>query len=69
MSFTVEEINLICVALGDTKDDTINNLFEMIPDMNDNDMVSLAERVVGKLDGITEQEFTEKNFKEDFSEE
>lgn len=69
MSFTVEEINLICVALGDTKDETINNLFEMIPDMNDNDMVSLAERVVGKLDGITEQEFTEQNFKEDFSEE
>ncbi len=68
MSFTVEEINLICVALGDTKDETINNLFEMIPDMNDADMVSLAERVVGKLDGITEQEFTEQNFKEDFSE-
>ena len=40
----------------------------MIPDMNDADMVSLAERVVGKLDGITEQEFTEQNFKEDFSE-
>ena len=69
MSFTVEEINLICVALGDTKDDTINNLFDMIPDMDDADMVSLAERVVGKLDGITEQEFTEQNFKEDFSEE
>ena len=68
MSFTVEEINLICVAIGDTKDDTINNLFEMIPDMNDDDMVAIAERVVGKLDGITEQEFRERNFKEDFSE-
>ena len=68
MSFTVEEINLICVAIGDTKDDTINNLFEMIPDMNDNDMVAIAERVIGKLDGMTEQEFRELNFKEDFSE-
>ena len=68
MSFTVEEINLICIALGDTKDDTINNLFEMIPDMNDDDMVAIAERVVGKLDGMTEQEFRERNFKEDFSE-
>ena len=68
MSFTVEEINLICVAIGDTKDDTINNLFEMIPDMNDDDMVAIAERVVGKLDGMTEQEFSERNFKEDFSE-
>ena len=68
MSFTVEEINLICVAIGDTKDDTINNLFEMIPDMNDDDMVAIAERVVGKLDGMTEQEFRERNFKEDFSE-
>ena len=68
MSFTVEEINLICVAIGDTKDDTINNLFEMIPDMNDSDMVTIAERVVGKLDGMTEQEFRERNFKEEFSE-
>jgi len=68
MSFTVEEINLICVAIGDTKDDTINNLFEMIPDMNDNDMVGIAERVIGELDGMTEQEFRERNFKEDFSE-
>ena len=68
MSFTVEEINLICIALGDTKDDTINSLFEMIPDMNDDDMVAIAERVVGKLDGMTEQEFRERNFKEDFSE-
>ena len=68
MSFTVEEINLICVAIGDTKDDTINNLFEMIPDINDNDMVAIAERVIGKLDGMTEQEFRERNFKEDFSE-
>ena len=68
MSFTVEEINLICIALGNTKDDTINNLFEMIPDMNDDDMVAIAERVVGKLDGMTEQEFRELNFKEDFSE-
>ena len=68
MSFTVEEINLICVAIGDTKDDTINNLFEMIPDMNDDDMITIAERVVGKLDGMTEQEFRERNFKEEFSE-
>ena len=68
MSFTVEEINLICVAIGDTKDDTINNLFEMIPDMNDDDMVAIAERVIGKLDGMTEQEFRERNFKEEFSE-
>jgi len=68
MSFTVEEINLICIAIGNTKDDTINNLFEMIPDMNDDDMITIAERVVGKLDGMTEQEFSERNFKEDFSE-
>ena len=35
---------------------------------NDNDMVAITERVVGKLDGMTEQEFSERNFKEDFSE-
>lgn len=65
MNFTVEEINMICIALGDTKDDTINSLFEMIPNMKDKDMIDIAERVVGKLDGMTEKEFIKFNFKED----
>lgn len=68
MSFTVEEINLICIAIGDTKGDTVDNLFEMIPNISDDDMVVLVERVVGKLDRMTEKEFLERNFKEDFSE-
>ena len=59
---------MICVALGDTKDDTINNLFEMIPNMKDKDMIDIVERVVGKFDGMSEQEFREQNFKEFFSE-
>lgn len=68
MSFTVEEINLICIAYGDTKGDTVNNLFEMIPNISEDDMVALVECVIGKLDGMTEKEFLERNFKEDFSE-
>ena len=68
MSFTVEEINLICVGVVDTKDNIINNLFEMIPNMKDKDMIDIAERVVGKLDGMNEQEFIEQNFKDNFSE-
>ena len=56
MSFTVEEINFICIALGKTRAETVSNIFEMLPDINDTDMKTIAERVIGKLDHITDDE-------------
>ena len=68
MSFTVEEINFICIALGKTRADTISNIFEMLLDIHDADMKIIAERVICKLDGITDKEYAEFNFSEDFAE-
>ena len=68
MNFTVEEINFICIALGKTREETVSNIFEMLPDIHDADMKIIAERVIGKLEVITDEEYTEFNFSENFSE-
>ena len=68
MSFTVEEINFICIALGKTREETVSNIFEMLPDIHDADMKTIAERVIGKLDGITDDEYAKFNFSENFVE-
>ena len=68
MSFTVEEINFICIALGKTREETVSNIFEMLPDIHDADMKTIAERVIGKLEKITDEEYVEFNFSENFAE-
>ena len=68
MNFTVEEINFICIALGKTRAETVSNIFEMLPDIHDYDMKTIAERVIGKLDQITDDKYAEFNFSENFAE-
>ena len=68
MSFTVEEINFICIALGKTRAETVSNIFEMLPDIHDADMKIISERVIGKLEKITDEEYVEFNFSENFAE-
>lgn len=68
MSFTVEEINFICIAIGKTRAETVSNIFEMLPDIHDADMKIIAERVICKLDQITDDEYAEFNFSENFAE-
>ena len=68
MNFTVEEINFICIALGKTRAETVSNIFEMLPDIHDADMKTIAERVICKLDGITDKEYAKFNFSENFAE-
>ena len=68
MSFTVEEINFICIALGKTREETVSNIFEMLPDIHDADMKTIAERVIGKIEKITDDEYAKYNFSENFSE-
>ena len=68
MSFTVEEINFICIALGKTREETVSNIFEMLPDIHDADMKTITERVINKLDKITDEEYAEFNFLDNFAE-
>lgn len=66
MDFTVEEMNFLCIVRGLDREDTINNIFETIPDIEDEEMKKLAEVLIGKLDIMTEAEFRDISFEEIF---
>ena len=60
--FNVEEMNLLCIIKGSDREDTINNLFEVIPYINDKDIKQIAERLIGILDAMTDTEYSEISF-------
>jgi len=66
--FTIPEINFICIFAGKTKKETISNIMDGIPSMYEKELVEVAEQSIIKLDDITESEFEEMNFTENFTE-
>lgn len=63
MNFTVEEINFICAVIKETKDDTVDSIFDILPVIQDGDMKNIAESVIEKLEKISETEFQSFDFK------
>ena len=66
MDYTVEEMNFLCIVRGLDREDTINNIFETIPDIEDEEMKKLAEVLIGKLDIMSEAEFRDISFEATF---
>ena len=67
MNFITEEINFICIVSGKDREETLNNVFDVMPDIDDEDMKNIAESVIGKLDGMTEAEYAEYNFADNYA--
>ena len=57
--FTVEEINLMCVFEGQDRTGMIADIKNVIPHIQDSDMVELAGQVLGKLEAMSDVEFAE----------
>ena len=57
--FTVEEINFMCVFEGQDKTGMIADIKNIIPHIQDSDMVELAEQVLGKLEAMSDEEFAQ----------
>lgn len=57
MELSVAEINFICIVKGNNREDTINNIFDVLPDITDKEMIEIAETVIGKLDSISDNEY------------
>ena len=57
--FTVEEINLMCVFEGQDRTGMIADIKNVIPHIQDSDMVELAGQVLGKLEAMSDAEFAE----------
>ena len=55
--FTVEEINLMCVFEGQDRKSMIADIKNVIPHIQDSDMVELARQVLGKLEVMSDEEF------------
>ena len=57
--FTVEEINLMCVFEGQDRKSMIADIKNVIPRIQDSDMVELARQILGKLEVMSDEEFAE----------
>ena len=57
--FTVEEINLMCVFEGQDRKSMIADIKNVIPRIQDSDMVELARQVLGKMEAMRDEEFAE----------
>lgn len=60
--FTVEEINLIGAFFTDVKEQTVENIFEALPDITNKDIKRIAENVIAKLERITDKDYTACDF-------
>ena len=57
--FTVEKINLMCVFEGQDRSGMIADIKNVIPHIQDSDMVELSKQVLEKLEAMSDEEFAE----------
>ena len=57
--FTVEEVNLMCVFEGQDRKGMVADIKNVIPHIQDSDMVELAGQVLGKLEAMSDEEFAQ----------
>lgn len=57
--FTEEEIRLLNIYLGETKDDTLENIYKAMPHIEDHDMRLIAENVISKVTEMTDDELVQ----------
>ena len=69
-SFTFEEINVLCIYGGESKQETVAALTEMRSALTeaDQELRELTDSVLGKLSSITEDEYSELELYPDFDE-
>ena len=57
--FTVEEVNLMCVFEGQDRKGMIADIKNVIPHIQDSEMVELTGQVLRKLEAMSDEEFAE----------
>lgn len=57
--FTVEEINLMCVFDEQDRKGMIADIKNVIPHIQDSEMLELAGQVLGKLEAMSDEDFAE----------
>lgn len=57
--FTVEEINFMCVFENESRVEMIQSMKAIMPHISDSDMEELGQKILDKLEKMTDQEFAE----------
>lgn len=60
--FTVEESNLICIYAGESRSEVIEDIEKALPYLDDTDMEELSNRIIGKLQNMTDEKFEQQEF-------
>lgn len=60
--FTVEESNLICIYAGESRSEVIEDIEKALPYLDDTDMEELSNRMIGKLQNMTDEKFEQLEF-------
>ena len=62
MNFTVEETNLIAIYKADTAAATLVQIAAALPELYDEDIITIAESASRKLAALTESEYSALTF-------
>jgi len=62
MNFTVEEINIIAIYKADTAAATLARIAAALPELYDEDIITIAESASRKLAALTEPEYSALTF-------
>lgn len=67
LDLTVEQVNLICAVIDGesaSRKSVIDGIFEILPDVKDMEMISIAEKTVYMLENMSDEDFEECHFAE-----
>ncbi len=64
---TVEELNILYIVKGDGRNETIDNIFDMLPDIDDEEVKKIAESALEKLQDMSDEDFAGIDFEDDFN--
>lgn len=60
--FSVEESNLISIFAGESRTEVIEDISRTLKYLEDNVLLELSERVLGRLKGMSDEEFAGIDF-------
>ena len=68
ISLTVEELNMLYIVKGGSRIETIDNIFDMLPDIDDEDIKKITETALVKVQDMSDEDFDSIDFEDGFTE-
>ena len=64
LELTVEEINFIAIYCGKTRTETLENIYDAMQSIDDDDMKTIAQKTADMLNGMSDGDFDDCHFGE-----